>query len=140
MSLEQSIDNLAAAIVNLATALTGASVKTDVGTGTKKAAKTETSATTGKPAPAAAEGPAPGPSTATPAAAPEPKAETSAPKEIDFKRDIGPKFLELIEKKGQPAGRAVIDRYDASKSRLSEAITPEQYEDVLAFIEAALAA
>jgi hypothetical protein len=81
-------------------------------------------------------------SDAPPAATPDTTAQTAAsdtPAEvIDYDSVIKPLFLKLVQTKGRNAARAIIDAYDKSKEKLSEAIKPAQYAEVKAKIEEAL--
>ncbi len=140
MSLEQAIDRLAAAIEKLAENSAPVTVPGTTSGRGKGKDKTD-------PTPAPAEKPeasAPGPATAPADAAQSSSEKNASPSvegtPIDFKKDVVPKFMALIEAKGNAAGRKIIDHFDASKARLSEAVvTPEQCAECLTLIQAAMA-
>ncbi len=138
MSLEQSLQNIADALNNLAAAVQG---KGQTAIDFTKGQHPE--ATAGKPQkPAKAETPkadaklgaADTPPTAeAPASAPAEKVESSA-KPLDYEKDVQPKFLELVKVKGRDAAIGLIHSYDPAAAKLSAAIKPEQYAEVLAKI------
>lgn len=128
MTIEESINGLAAAINNLA-----ASISTN--------AAINTAAAPGKPAathaPVAVATPAPG----QPTAAPAPAAAAPASKDYDFKGELVPAFMELMNTKGQEAARRVIGHFDPTKERLSEAVTTQaQVNEAMGIVQAMLQA
>jgi hypothetical protein len=141
MSLEQAIDRLAAAIEKLAE---NSAPVTVPGTTSPKASGKGKDKTDPTPAPAEKpEASAPGPATAPADAAQSSSEKNASPSvegtPIDFKKDVVPKFMALIEAKGNAAGRKIIDHFDASKARLSEAVvTPEQCAKCLKLIKDAM--
>jgi hypothetical protein len=50
-----------------------------------------------------------------------------------------PDFLKLIGAKGDAAGYAIINHFKQGEVRLSQAITPSQYDECYALITQALA-
>ena len=126
MSMEDSINGLAAALNNLAAAIsTNAAINTAAAPG-KPAA----------PAPAVAAAPVHGPATAVaaPAAAP-------ASKDYSFKDDLVPAFMTLMNTKGQETARKIIGHFDPTKERLSEAVTTQhQVNEAMALVQAMLQA
>lgn len=135
MSIEKTLADLTAAITDLTAAIKSAGVPPKEAAGKDKPARTPS-------APAEQAKPADTPATAPAADAQSSKAaasETKASAGLDFNKDIGPKFIQLIRERGEAAGRKLIGEYDGTKTRLSEAVKPAQYPDVLARIEALLA-
>ena len=79
-------------------------------------------------------------------ATPEPTAAASGAEEevkdvrpLDYDKDVKPAFLKLVQTKGRQAGRKIIDAFNPTKDKLSEALKPEQYADALALINKELA-
>ncbi len=69
----------------------------------------------------------------------EPTAVSDTPAgALSYETDVKPLFLELVKVKGRNAGRKVIDHFDASKDKLSEAVKPSQLAECKAMIEEAL--
>ena len=143
--IESSIHSLAAAINNLAAALTAQTAlntQAVIGTHVISAAESAAvlsaaeSAAAGNPAPAAPAAPAPIPATAAaaPAAAP-------GSKDYNFKEELVPAFMLLMNTKGQDAARKVIDHFDPSKERLSLAVTTQaQVNEAMAIVQALMQA
>ncbi len=146
MTIESGLGELAAALKDLASAIresAGAPGKAPA-TPAKGKDKKETPSGPQKEPPALTPAaPAAGASTATAGGVPDTNASSSstsaADKPLNFDTDIGPRFLALIEKRGREAGAKIVAMFDPSKTRLSEAVKPEQYPELLTTIEAALA-
>jgi hypothetical protein len=148
MAIETSIDGLAAAINALAAAIAGASagVPASGKSSTPAATRTAAATTTANPA-AAVESPSEGKpaadtkadaatqTTAKESAAPAEKEKSSEQKVLDYDKDVKPAFLQLVREKGRAAAIALIAEYDPKAEKLNEAITPEQYGDVIARIK-----
>ena len=142
MSLENAIETLAGAVKQLAEAVAVHQAAT--------ATATESPPPSGKPGrgrkakeaePAAKEEPAEAKSAAKqPDPEPDASAGASTHTKEYFDTHVGKPFVELIRTKGTEAGRAIIDHFDKSKSRLSEALKPEQYEVAATLIAEALEA
>ncbi len=132
MSIEAQLAELTAAVKDLAAAMRSSAGAPAAPA--KPAAPTQTSAA----ASTAKGNPAPTQPTAPTAAAQETKAPASGAV-LDFNKDVGPKFIQLIRERGEAAGRSLINEYDSTKTRLSEAVKPERYPEVLARIEQLLA-
>lgn len=141
MSIEQSLDNIAAAINNLAVAITGqgawaapAAAKVQ----SPKQIKEEAPPAEGKPGKAPPAGaraekdPAPSKPTAEASAAATEKA-------LSYEADIKPLFQKLVGAKGRDVGLAFIAKYnDTPGCRLPDAITEAQYPEVKAALLAQL--
>lgn len=138
MSLETALQNLADAINNHADALRGKGQKAIDFTApqepkVEKPKATKPVAEAAKPAPASSQPTAPA------AAAPAEKAESSE-KPLDYEKDLKPRFLKLVEVCGRDAAVALIKSYKPDATKLVDAVTPAQYAEVLAKINAAIAA
>lgn len=70
----------------------------------------------------------------TPAADAEPAAASPSdePGLLDYETDVKPLFRKLIAVKGRDAGIAFIKSYKEDAAKLTEALTPEQYPEVVA--------
>lgn len=134
MSIEDKLSALTDAINNLTKAITAtpAAPAQELTSPAQEAAKQEKPADpkpeAAKPAAASAAPPADTPATPAPTAAP-------SGGELDYDKDVKPAFLKLVQTKGRAAGRKVIDAFNPTKDKLSEAVTPGQYADVLKMIE-----
>lgn len=135
MSLEQSLQNIADALNNLANAVQG---KGQIPIDLTKGQHSE--ATAGKSSKPAADKPK---DTAKPEAAATPptaEAQKSAPAEkaassakpLVYDPDVRDPFLKYVSLYGKDAARALIAEYKAGAATLKEAITPDQYAEVLA--------
>lgn len=134
MTIEASLSEIAAGLHAIAAAIAGqAPAKAATGKSGKAATAAEPAAASTPPA-----SPAASPSTAADSAAQQSSGASSSEPAVDLKT-LAAAFVALVEAKGQPAGRAIIDHFDASKSRLSEACPPEKYAEALALIKAAAA-
>lgn len=129
MSLEQAIQNLADAINNHAEAIRGSTHAAHIpaAPATPDTPKKDAAKPAAKQDPVGAQ--------TTPASV-----EAPAEKPLDYETDIKPRFLKLVEVCGRDAGRKLIDEYKTGATRLVEAITPAQYPEVLAKINAELGA
>ena len=141
MSLEQSIDNLAAAILALAHAAGNAKVAPPSVQGVEAPAGKPPAATRPAATKAVKVEPASGsPSEGKPAKGadtPPTAQDDAAPseKEIDYEADIKPLFLKLVQTMGRDEGRAFIDSYKAGAPKLADAIKPSQYAEVVAKLQ-----
>lgn len=120
MSLESSISELAAAMNALAQAIT----------------KVPAGALAGKPKAANAQAEAAIPARGQPTATAE-VADAPEKKAIDFAKDIVPLFLGILKAPagGESVGQSIIDHFKKGEKRLSVAVTPEQYPELLAMLE-----
>lgn len=142
MSIEQALQNLADAINNHADALRGKgqfAIDFTKGqhsehTSGKPEKAAEIPKTDAKPASASSQ-----PSAAAPASAPAEKAD-SFEKPLDYEKDLKPRFLKMVEVCGRTAAVELMHSYKAGATKLVDAVTPAQYAEVLAKINAAIAA
>ena len=144
MSLEQSLQNIADALNNLANAVQG---KGQIPIDLTKGQHSE--ATAGKSSKPAADKPkqdtakpdsaATPPTAAAQATAPAEKGASSE-KPLDYDADLKPRFLELVEVCGRQAALDIIAGYKSGAKTLKDALEPAQYADALAKINAAIAA
>ncbi len=136
MSLEQSLQNIADALNNLALAVNAAGQTTfdftkgqhseaTAGKSSKPAAD-KPKQDTAKPEAAATQ-----PTAEAQKSAPAEKAESSA-KPLVYDPDVRDPFLKYVSLYGKDAARALIAEYKAGAATLKEAITPDQYAEVLA--------
>ena len=140
MSIESTLSELTLAIRELTVALNASktpaapqeAAEKPAGKPTKaeKPVKTEPAAST-PPAASTA------PTAEAPATAPTPKAENSAPS-VEYDRDIVPLFRQYAGK-NREAALAFIKAYKPEAAKLSDAIVPAQYAEVLAKLKALLA-
>lgn len=130
MSIEQSLDNIAAAINNLAAAIAGQGTPAVAKAQPTKQTKEEAPPAEGKPnkdKPAGAQAekvPAPSKPTAEASGAATEKA-------LSYEADIKPLFQKVVGAKGRDVGLAFIAKYnDTPGCRLPDAITEVQYPEV----------
>ena len=131
MSIEQQLQDLTNAVKQL-TVVIAEGIKPG---STKEAPKAEDKKPSPKPEPAAASA---APPADTAPATPEPTAAASGG-ELDYDKDVKPAFLKLVQTKGRQAGRKIIDAFNPTKEKLSEALKPDQYADALKLIAKELA-
>lgn len=72
------------------------------------------------------------------AAAASPKAEPSA-KPLDYDTDVAPLFMKYFGKFQRAKAQEFIDQFKPGAKKLKDAVSPEQYADVVAKLNKALA-
>jgi hypothetical protein len=140
MSIEQSLDKLADAILALAAAVS-TKQETPAPAGkpaptpsvATKAAKAETAAGSPSEGKSAAKAePANTPDTAGVSGASSPKADSSEKKDFDYETEVKPLFLRVVKEKGRDAAVGLIAEYDVTPGKkLNEVVTPAEYGEVI---------
>ncbi len=77
----------------------------------------------------------PAPEPVAEAAAPEPEAPAAAPT-LDYKSQVAPLVLKLVEVCGKPAAQRVLDQFGAAKA---SDIAPERWPELIGMINAEMA-
>ena len=135
MSLEQSLQNIADALNNLANAVQGkGQIQIDLTKGQHSEATAGKSSkpTADKPKDTAKPEAAVTPPTAeAQKSAPAEKAESSA-KPLDYDKDVKDLFLKYVGLYGRETATAFIKSYKADAPTLKVAVTPDQYAEVVA--------
>jgi len=143
MALENSIATLTDTVDRLSTLIAQLIDQLEAGRSASQAPKpaptppAETKAAA--PAPATVS-PSEGKSSAgatKPSSTSTPPSDTGASTGLDYVKDVAPRFSLLVAK-DRPAAVAMIHKYKPTAKKLLEAITPDQYADVLAEINALL--